>query len=85
VARRAFFDPRGHGTGLGKEHLKSVVGWSEFYEVIFINEDFNKVIKEHLKKSLGFMYNPEKKQKNIWVFPKNRDTPRWMVYNGKHY
>ena len=20
---------------------------------------------------------------NIWVFPKNRGTPKWMVYNGK--
>ena len=19
----------------------------------------------------------------IWVFPKNRDTPKWMIYNGK--
>ena len=21
----------------------------------------------------------------IWVFPKNRDTPKWMVYNGEPY
>ena len=21
----------------------------------------------------------------IWAFPKNRDTPKWMVYNGKPY
>ena len=21
----------------------------------------------------------------IWVFPKNRGTPKWIVYNGKPY
>ena len=25
----------------------------------------------------------ESKMPRIWVFPKNRDTPKWMVYNGK--
>ena len=22
---------------------------------------------------------------SIWVFSKNRDTPKWIVYNGKPY
>ena len=30
-------------------------------------------------------YNYSKKPPTIWVFPKNRGTPKWMVYNGKPY
>jgi len=24
-------------------------------------------------------------KKTMWVIPKNRGTPKWMVYNGKPY
>ena len=48
------------------------VGWAAIFS-----------ISCQAKKSKVFFFFLE--QMNIWVFPTNRATPKWMVYNGKPY
>ena len=35
------------------------------------------VLKQSGHRWVGLM------KRNVWMFPKNRGTPKWMVYNGK--
>ena len=60
--------------------------WKLFDYLLVVLQSFcTVVLKKELNGEKKSSLSRDRKHLTIWVFPKNRGTPKWKVYSGKPY